>query len=129
MSFISLCISASSDPKIKVKGGGIQIKKPGIFGNTNTVINIRSAQNVQIGNNNTMIVNSSGRQRRNRDISPPPAAKPSRVDKERVKQVLGKYLPVMVTPTTGHSSSRARFQMHLYSKIHLNGPYQEPPLL
>jgi hypothetical protein len=59
----------------------------------------------------------------------PPATKPSRVDKERVKQVLGKYLPVMVTPTTGHFSSRARFQMHLYSKIHLNGPYQETPLL
>ena len=81
--------TASSEPKIQVKEGGIQIKKPGFFGNTNTVINIRSAQNVQIGNNNTMIVNSSGRQRRNRDISPPHAAKPSRVDKERVKQVLG----------------------------------------
>ena len=131
LSFISLCISASSEPKIQAKGGGIQIKKPGLFGNSRTVINIRSAQNVQIGNNNTMIVNSSGtgRQRRNRDVSPPPATKPSRVDKERVKQVLGKYLPVMVTPTTGHFSSRARFQMHLYSKIHLNGPYQETPLL
>ena len=76
-------------PKIQAKGGGIQIKKPGLFGSSKTVINIRSAQNVQIGNNNTMIINSSGRQRRNRDISPPPTAKSSRVDKERVKQVLG----------------------------------------
>lgn len=81
--------TASSEPKIQAKGGGIQIKKPGMFGNSKTVINIQSAQNIQIGNNNTMVINSSGNRRRNRNVSPPPAAKPTRVDKERVKQVLG----------------------------------------
>ena len=90
-----MCISASSEPKIQAKGGGIQIKKPGMFGNSKTVINIQSAQNIQIGNNNTMVINSSGNRRRNRNVSPPPAAKPTRVDKERVKQVLGKYLTVV----------------------------------
>lgn len=81
--------TASSEPKIQAKGGGIQIKKPGIFGSSKTVINIKHAQNIQIGNNNTMIINSSGSRGRNRDIIPPPAAKPARVDKERVQQVLG----------------------------------------
>ncbi|CAC5416153.1 unnamed protein product [Mytilus coruscus] len=76
----------SSEPKIETKGGAIQIKKPGLFGNSSTTINIQSAQNIQIGNNNTMIINSSSTRRRTRDISPPP--KPAKVNKEIVKQVL-----------------------------------------
>ncbi|CAG2241560.1 unnamed protein product [Mytilus edulis] len=77
----------SSEPKIETKGGAIQIKKPGLFGNSSTTINIQSAQNIQIGNNNTMIINSSSSRRmRTRDISPPP--KPAKVDKEIVRQVL-----------------------------------------
>ncbi|CAC5419224.1 unnamed protein product [Mytilus coruscus] len=76
----------SSEPKIETKGEAIQIKKPGLFGNSSTTINIQSAQNIQIGNNNTMIINSSSTRRRTRDISPPP--KPAKVNKEIVKQVL-----------------------------------------
>ncbi|VDI48793.1 Hypothetical predicted protein, partial [Mytilus galloprovincialis] len=80
-------IVVSSEPKIETKGGAIQIKKPGLFGNSSTTINIQSAQNIQIGNNNTMVINSSSSRRmRTRDISPPP--KPAKVDKEIVRQVL-----------------------------------------
>lgn len=77
---------ASAEPKIKTQGGAIQIKKPGLFGNSQTVINIQSAQNIQIGNNNTMIINSSGSRRKN--MSPPPTVKTTKVDKVKVQQVL-----------------------------------------
>lgn len=91
-------IVVSSEPKIETKGGAIQIKKPGLFGNSSTTINIQSAQNIQIGNNNTMVINSSSSRRmRTRDISPPP--KPAKVDKEIVRQVLGKFICMVFNQT------------------------------
>ena len=75
----------SAEPKIETKGGGLQIKKPG---NSSTALNIH-AQYIQIGDYNTMITYSD--RRKTRDYSPPMPAKPSNVDKTKVKQDLGKY--------------------------------------